>query len=82
MSKFLFNLLNINIFIEKFRFFDKKYICFDKKTGNVTSLYSALKKININFKKVEKVSDIDSNKIILPGVGAYGDLMKRVKSKT
>ena len=54
---------------------------FDLGTGNVTSLCSALKKININFKRVEKVSDIDSNKIILPGVGAYGDLMKRVKSK-
>lgn len=50
-------------------------------TGNIGSIISALKKLKINFKLVENVENIDSNKLILPGVGAFKDFMKRLKKK-
>ena len=54
----------------------------DLDTGNLASLLSALKKLNINFvicKNNFQLEDVD--KIILPGVGAFRDFMKKINDK-
>ena len=54
----------------------------DLDTGNLASLLSALNKLNINFKICKNNFDFeDVDKIILPGVGAFKDLMKKIKEK-
>tara|TARA_B100001057_G_scaffold206434_1_gene207185 strand:+ start:3688 stop:4302 length:615 start_codon:yes stop_codon:yes gene_type:complete len=54
----------------------------DLDTGNLASLLSALTKLNINFKICKNSFDFeDVDKIILPGVGAFKDLMKKIKEK-
>ena len=51
----------------------------DLDTGNLASLLSALNKLNINFKICKNSFDFeDVDKIILPGVGAFKDLMKKI----
>ena len=51
----------------------------DLDTGNLGSLYSALKKLNLNFKVCKTSFDLEKiEKIILPGVGAFGDFMKKM----
>ena len=54
----------------------------DLDTGNLASLLSALNKLNINFKICKNNFDFeDVDKIILPGVGAFKDLMKKINEK-
>ena len=54
----------------------------DLDKGNLASLLSALTKLNINFKICKNSFDFeDVDKIILPGVGAFKDLMKKIKEK-
>jgi len=54
----------------------------DLDTGNLASLLSALNKLNINFKICKNSFDFeDVDKIILPGVGAFKDLMKKINEK-
>jgi len=54
----------------------------DLNTGNLASLLSALNKLNINFKICKNNFDFeDVDKIILPGVGAFKDLMKKINEK-
>ena len=55
----------------------------DLETGNIGSLVSAIKKLNINFKICKNNYDFEEiDKIILPGVGAFGDFMlKNEKQK-
>jgi len=54
----------------------------DLDTGNLASLLSAINKLNINFKICKNSFDFeDVDKIILPGVGAFKDLMKKIKEK-
>ena len=54
----------------------------DIKSGNFKSLESAFKKINIKYKICENYEDFSNvTKIILPGVGAFPDFMKRLKEK-
>ncbi len=53
----------------------------DINSGNIASLISALKKLNIKFKLCKKSYDFESlDKFILPGVGAYKDFMKKLKN--
>ena len=54
----------------------------DLDTGNLASLLSAINKLNINFKICKNSFDFeDVDKIILPGVGAFKDLMKKINEK-
>ena len=54
----------------------------DLDTGNLASLLSAINKLKINFKICKNSFDFeDVDKIILPGVGAFKDLMKKIKEK-
>ena len=54
----------------------------DLDTGNLASLLSALNKLNTNFKICKNNFDFeDVDKIILPGVGAFKDLMKKINEK-
>ena len=55
----------------------------DVGVGNLASLCSALERLNISFKLCKKINDVqDNSKIILPGVGAFGNSMKKLqKSK-
>ena len=55
----------------------------DYGRGNLYSLISALKYLGIEFKLIDKAENLKSHysKIILPGVGAFGDAMKQLKSK-
>ena len=54
----------------------------DLDTGNLASLLSALNKLNINFKICKNSFDFENvDKIILPGVGAFKDLMKKIREK-
>ena len=55
----------------------------DYGRGNLYSLTSALKYLGIDFKLIDKAENvrINYNKIILPGVGAFGDAIKQLKSK-
>jgi len=52
----------------------------DLDTGNLASLVSAMNKLNIEFKICKNNFDFESvDKIILPGVGAFKDFMKKIK---
>lgn len=53
----------------------------DVGIGNIASIESALKKLNIVSKRCSKVSDFKNNKIILPGVGAFKDFLEKLRSK-
>jgi len=54
----------------------------DLNTGNLASLLSALDKLNIKYVICKDNFDFDSvDKIILPGVGAFGDFMKKITDK-
>ena len=54
----------------------------DLETGNIGSLVSAIKKLNINFKICKNNYDFEEiDKIILPGVGAFGDFMLKMRNK-
>ncbi len=51
----------------------------DLNTGNLASLKSAMTKLNIKFKVCKKRFDFEKiDKIIMPGVGAFKDLHKRI----
>ena len=53
----------------------------DLEVGNLGSLTSALANLNVNLKICKNAEDINGcNKIILPGVGAFGDFAKRMKN--
>lgn len=50
--------------------------------GNYKSVYNVLKYLGINFLEVNNYKDFNSlSHIILPGVGAYNDLVLKLKSK-
>jgi glutamine amidotransferase len=52
------------------------------EVGNSTSIGTALKKININFKFCENYQDLKGiKKLILPGVGAFSYFMNTLKKK-
>ncbi len=52
----------------------------DIDTGNLTSLMSAINKLNINYKICRNKLDFEEvDKVILPGVGAFKDFMKKMK---
>ena len=52
----------------------------DLDTGNLASLISAIKKININFIVCKTKFDFEqTDKLILPGVGAFKDFMHKIK---
>lgn len=54
----------------------------DLDTGNITSLISAVKKLNISYKLCKNYNDFDKiDKLILPGVGAFKDLMAKMNEK-
>ena len=54
----------------------------DLDTGNLASLLSALNKLNTSFKICKNNFDFeDVDKIILPGVGAFKDFMKKINEK-
>lgn len=54
----------------------------DLETGNIGSLVSAIKKLNINFKICKNNYDFEGiDKIILPGVGAFGDFMHKLRNQ-
>jgi glutamine amidotransferase len=53
----------------------------DVGTGNIASLESALKKLNIRYKLCSRVSDFKNKKIIIPGVGAFNDFIKKLRIK-
>ena len=53
----------------------------DVGIGNIASICSAFKKINISYNLCSKVSDFRGGKIILPGVGAYADFMDKLKKR-
>jgi len=50
--------------------------------GNYNSLISALKKINVTFKICEVANDFENvDKIIIPGVGAFGEFIEKLKTR-
>jgi 5'(3')-deoxyribonucleotidase len=52
----------------------------DINSGNLGSLESALKKIDVKYKICKNVQDIgDIKKIILPGVGSFPNFLKNLK---
>ena len=54
----------------------------DLNTGNMGSLISAMSKLNIKIKICNSKNDLSEvKKIILPGVGAFKDFMKKIKIK-
>jgi glutamine amidotransferase len=54
----------------------------DLNTGNMGSLISAMSKLNIKIKICNSKNDLSEvSKIILPGVGAFKDFMKKIKIK-
>ena len=55
----------------------------DLNSGNLASLESAMKKLNISFKICKNSFDFEGiEKIILPGVGAFKDFMDKIKKET
>ncbi len=54
----------------------------DLETGNIASLIAAIKKLNLSYKICKSEFDFEkTDKIILPGVGAFKDFMKKIRSK-
>ncbi len=54
----------------------------DLETGNIASLTAAIKKLNLNFKICKSHFDFENtDKLILPGVGAFKDFMNKIKKK-
>ena len=54
----------------------------DLNSGNLASLESAMKKLNISFKICKNSFDFEGiEKIILPGVGAFKDFMDKIKKR-
>lgn len=54
----------------------------DLNTGNLASLLSALDKLNIKYVICRENFDFEGvDKIILPGVGAFKDFMKKINDK-
>ena len=54
----------------------------DLDTGNLASLLSALNKLNIKFVVCRNNFDFENvSKIIIPGVGAFRDFMKKIKNR-
>ena len=54
----------------------------DIETGNLASLISAIKKLNINYKICKNNFDFEGvDKIIIPGVGAFNDFMSKIIDK-
>lgn len=52
----------------------------DLNTGNLASLISAIEKLNIKFKICRSNFDFENtDKLILPGVGAFKDFMNKIK---
>lgn len=52
----------------------------DVGIGNLSSLGSALQKLNIKFKFCSNINELEScKKIFLPGVGAFGSFMEKLK---
>ena len=55
----------------------------DLDTGNLASLTSAIEKLNINFKVCKTKYDFEqTDKLILPGVGAFKDFMDKLKKNS
>ena len=51
------------------------------ETGNIGSLESAMSKLNIRYKLCKTPFDLDGiKKIVLPGVGAFGDFMNKLNN--
>ena len=54
----------------------------DLDTGNLASLIAAIKKLNFQFKICKSNLDFDNtDKLILPGVGAFKNFMEKIKNK-
>ena len=52
----------------------------DHGLGNILSLLNALNYLKIDFKVIRKPTDVfNADKIIIPGVGAFPEAMKRLK---
>ena len=50
--------------------------------GNIASLCSAFEKLKISYKLCKTLNDFQNNsKIVIPGVGAFGSFMKRLREK-
>ena len=50
--------------------------------GNIASLCSAFEKLKISYKLCKTLNDFQNNsKIVIPGVGAFGGFMKRLREK-
>ena len=54
----------------------------DLDTGNLASLIAAIKKLNFQFKICKSNLDFyNTDKLILPGVGAFKNFMEKIKKK-
>tara|TARA_Y100000590_G_C15387218_1_gene888682 strand:+ start:69 stop:680 length:612 start_codon:yes stop_codon:yes gene_type:complete len=54
----------------------------DYGSGNVASVYNLLNRLNYDTKVSNESSDIkNSSHLILPGVGAFGDSIKKIKNQ-
>jgi glutamine amidotransferase len=52
----------------------------DINSGNLGSLESALKRVDVKYKICKNIQDIgDTKKIILPGVGSFPNFVKNLK---
>ena len=61
---------------------DRSVCILDYGSGNIGSVFNSLKYLGINVKISNDVSVIKkSTHIILPGVGAFGDSMHKIKKK-
>jgi len=61
----------------------KQSVCIlDYGSGNVGSVYNLLNRLNYNTKISNESSDIkNSSHLILPGVGAFGDSIEKIKTQ-
>ena len=61
----------------------KQSVCIlDYGSGNVGSVYNLLSRLNYNIKISNESSDIkNSSHLILPGVGAFGDSIEKIKTQ-
>ena len=60
----------------------KEVVLIDAGTGNLRSVQKALESVGVNVLRTDDPDKVlNANKVVLPGVGAFGDFMAGMKAK-
>ncbi|HSG43047.1 MAG TPA: imidazole glycerol phosphate synthase subunit HisH, partial [Anaerolineales bacterium] len=61
---------------------NKSIVLIDAGTGNLRSVQKALESVGANVKRTDDLQKVlSAEKVVLPGVGAFGDFMSGLKAR-